>query len=60
MKEEEVKQEKYVYVSNKHNRLKIKWDTGFQDFTLNVSVDDLLEMHIEEMEMKWRILHTWL
>jgi len=52
MTEEEVKQEKYVYVSNKHNRLKIKWDTGFQYFTFNVSVDDLLEMHIEEMEMK--------
>ena len=45
-------EQKYVYVSDKYNELKIKWDTGYQYFTFIVNVDDLLELDIEEMEIK--------
>ena len=49
----EHKENKYVYVSDKHKFLEIKWDTGWQYFEFIISVDDLLDADLEtNMEMK--------
>tara|TARA_Y100000004_G_scaffold5816_1_gene6752 strand:- start:193 stop:429 length:237 start_codon:yes stop_codon:yes gene_type:complete len=50
MKDKNEKQ-KYVFVSDKHDELKIKWDTGWQYFEFVVNVDMLIDlMPYDEVE----------
>ena len=45
------KKQKYVFVSDKHDELKIKWDTGWQYFEFIVNVDMLIDlMPYDEVE----------